>query len=138
MQFRDPRVVVRARADRRVQLVVIGDVVAVQAVRARLKIRRRINIAHAQRMQIRHDLARLGKCEPAIELQSVGAGWDAEMLLPCHAACGRDYILNDEYRMTNVETNPNDEIRNSLWPITGVLSFELCHPFVIRHSPATP
>src|SRR5438132_14165351 len=43
------------------------------------------------------------------------------MLLPCHAARDRDYILNDERRMTNDETNPNDEIQNRSWPITGFL-----------------
>src|SRR5215510_930104 len=36
--------------------------------------------------------------------------------------------------MTNDETNPNDENRNSSWPIKGLLSFGLCHSFVIRHS----
>ena len=50
----------------------VGDVVAVQAFRACLEIRRRISISHAQRMQIWHDLTRLSKGEPAIELQSVG------------------------------------------------------------------
>ena len=79
----------------------IGDVVSVQAFRARLKIWRRINISHSQRIEIRHDLVRLGKREPAIELKPIGAGGDTWMLLPCHAACGRDYILNDEYRMTS-------------------------------------
>jgi len=31
LQLRDPGVIIRSRTDRRVQLVVIGDVVAVQA-----------------------------------------------------------------------------------------------------------
>ena len=56
------------------------------------------------------------------------------MLVPCHAARDRDYILNDERRMTNDETNPNDEIQNRSWPITGFLPFGFCHSFVIRHS----
>ena len=38
MQFRNPGIVILARADRRVQLIVIRDVIAVQAFRARLKI----------------------------------------------------------------------------------------------------
>ena len=58
VQVRDPRIVFLARADRRIQLVVIGDVVAVQAFRARLKIGRRITVADPERMQIRHDVAR--------------------------------------------------------------------------------
>src|SRR5439155_9828042 len=78
--FCDPRVVIRARTDCRVQLVVVGNVVAVQAIRTCLKIWRRINIAHAECVEIRHDLARLRKREPTIELQSVGAGWDARLL----------------------------------------------------------
>src|SRR5215472_6763173 len=59
----------------------IGDVVPMQAVRTRLKIWRRINIAHSQRIEIRHDRARLGKREPAIELQPIGASGDAWVLL---------------------------------------------------------
>ena len=60
------------------------------------------------------------------------------MLLPCHAARDRDYILNDECRMTNVEANPNDEIQNRSRPITGffairVLSFLRHSTFVLRH-----
>jgi hypothetical protein len=59
----------------------IGDVVAVQALWAGLKIGRRINITHAERVQIRDDLPRLRKREPPIELQPVGAGGNAGMLL---------------------------------------------------------
>ena len=68
VQLRDPGVIIRPRTDRRVQLVVISDVVAVQALRAGLKIGRRVYIAHSQRVQIRDDLARLRKREPPIEL----------------------------------------------------------------------
>ena len=71
MQVRNPGVVILPRADRRVEFIVIGNVVAMEALRARLEIRRGISIGHAQRMQIRHNLARLSKGEPAIELQSV-------------------------------------------------------------------
>ena len=39
MQFRNPRVVLFAGADRRVEFVMIGNVVTMQAIRARLKIR---------------------------------------------------------------------------------------------------
>ncbi len=55
VQLGDPGVVFLARTDRGVQLVVIGDVVAVQALRARLKIGRRIAVADAELVQIRHD-----------------------------------------------------------------------------------
>src|SRR5947208_15025048 len=56
------------------------------------------------------------------------------MLLPCHATRDRDYILNDERRMTNDETNPNDEIQNRSWPITGFLPFGFCNSFDIGAS----
>ena len=81
VQLRDPRVVFRARTDRGIQLVVIGDVVAVQAFGARLKIRRRITIADPERVQIRHDLARLRKGELPVELQPVGRAGNARMYL---------------------------------------------------------
>ena len=68
LQLRDPRVIICPRTDRRVQLVMISDVIAVQALGAGLKIGRRVNIAHSQRVQIRDDLARLRKREPPIEL----------------------------------------------------------------------
>ncbi len=77
VQFGDPGIVLRARTDRGVQLVVIGDVVTVQAFRARLKIGRRVAIADSERMQIRHDLARLRKGELPVELQPVGRGGNA-------------------------------------------------------------
>src|SRR4029453_16752119 len=79
LQLRDQGVIIRARTYRGVHLVMISDVVAVQALGASLKIGRRINIAHAQLVQIRQDLARLRKREPPIKLQSVSAGWDAWM-----------------------------------------------------------
>src|SRR6185437_14488338 len=63
----------------------VGDVVAVQTVRVRLKIRRCINVADSQRVEVRDNLPCLRKSEPAIELQSVGAGWD-----PCHVERSRD------------------------------------------------
>ena len=80
VQFRNPRVVLLLRTDCLVEFVVIGNVVAVQTVRAGLKIGRRINVAHAERAQIRNDLARLREGEPAVELQPVGAGWNSWML----------------------------------------------------------
>ena len=79
VQLRDPGVVFLARADRGIQLVVIGDVVAVQALRARLKIGRRIAIADPERVQIRHDLARLRKGELPVELQPVGRARNARV-----------------------------------------------------------
>src|SRR5436190_15399036 len=85
MQLRDPGIIIFARADRRVEVVMVGDVVTVQAIGARLKIRRCIHVAYSQRMQVRNDLACLRKSEPTIELQSVGAGWN-----PCHVERSRD------------------------------------------------
>src|SRR5947208_7742381 len=58
----------------------VGNVIAVQALRARLKIGRCVNIAHPERSQIRHNLDRLRKCERLIELQSIGAGWNTRMI----------------------------------------------------------
>ena len=78
----DPGIVIGARADRRVELVVIGDVVAVQAFRARLKIRRRVTIADPERVEIRHDFPRLRKGELPIELQPVGRGGNARVFHP--------------------------------------------------------
>jgi hypothetical protein len=46
----------------------ISDVVTVQALRAGLKIGRRVYIAYTQLVQIRDDLARLRKRKPPIEL----------------------------------------------------------------------
>ena len=59
VQFGDPGIVFLARTDRGIELVVIGDVVAVQTFGARLEIRRGVSIADPERVQIRHDFARL-------------------------------------------------------------------------------
>ena len=85
MQLRDPGLMLFARGDRRVELVMVGDVVAVQAVRARLKIRRCIHVTDSQRIEVWDNLACLRKGKPAIELQPIGAGWD-----PCHVGRSRD------------------------------------------------
>ena len=61
----DPGIVFLARADRGIEFVVIGDVVAVQAFRARLKVGRRVTVGDPERMQIRHNVARLRKGELA-------------------------------------------------------------------------
>src|SRR5467141_1582658 len=61
----------------------IGDVVAMQAIRARLKIRRCVDITNSQRVQVGHDLTCVRKSEPAIELQPVGASWNAR-IFPFH------------------------------------------------------
>ena len=84
VQFGDPGVVLLARADRGIQLVVIGDVVAVEAFRPRLEIWRRIAIADPERVQIRHDFARLGKGELPVELQPVGRSGNARMSCSAH------------------------------------------------------
>src|SRR5439155_17407087 len=106
-----------------VQLVMIGDVVAMQTIRARLKIGRRVNVTNSQCSQIRHDLACLGKSELAIELQAVGADWNTRPLLFGHIMSSRveTPISNDEIRMTKSETVPD-------------LSRRFHHSLVIRHS----
>jgi hypothetical protein len=81
VKIRDPGIVVGAGTDGRVQLVVIGNVVTVQALRARLEIGRRITIADPERIEIRHDLPGLLKGELPIELQPVSRRWNAGMLL---------------------------------------------------------
>jgi hypothetical protein len=80
VQRLDPRIVIGPGTDRGIELVVIGNVVTVQAVRARLEIRRRVAIADAERVEIRHDLPRLGKRELPVELQPVSRSGDARML----------------------------------------------------------
>ncbi len=142
MQFRDPCVIIGARADGGVQLVVIGNIVTMQSVRARLKIRRCIHVTNPQRVQIGHDLARLRKGEPAIELQPVGASWNARMSPVGHVEWNRDTSSNDEIRMTNDETNPNDEIRNGALIAAASMVirtwlFIRHSTFVVRHFPVT-
>ena len=83
MKLCNPRVIILARTDRRIEHVVVGDVVTVQAVRARLKIRRCVDVTDSECFEVWNDLACLRKSEPAIELQSVGAGWNA-WLRRCH------------------------------------------------------
>src|SRR5437762_13614946 len=83
MELRNPRVIIFARTDRWIEHVVVGDVVTVQAVRARLKIRRCVDVTDSECFEVWNDLACLRKSEPAIELQSVGAGWNA-WLRRCH------------------------------------------------------
>src|SRR5438105_4057885 len=85
MERPDPRLIILARPDRSVELIVVGDVVAVHAVWARLKIWRCIHVTDSQCVKIGDDLACLRKSEPTIELQSVGAGWN-----PCHVERSRD------------------------------------------------
>ena len=99
VQLRNPRIIIRARADCGVQLVMISDVVTMQAIRARLKIGRCVNVTNFQCIQIGHDLACLGKSEPAIELQPVGAGWNARMRF-CH---GRKQTSNAQRPTSNTE-----------------------------------
>jgi hypothetical protein len=51
-----------------------------QAIRAGLKIRRRVNVTDTELAQIRHDLARLREREPPVELQPVSASRNAWVL----------------------------------------------------------
>src|SRR5881392_2263956 len=63
----------------------ISDVVAMQALGARLKIGRRIHVANSERVQICDDLARLPKREPPIKLQPICAGRNARVFAHCLA-----------------------------------------------------
>src|SRR5215469_5629832 len=84
MQFRNPGIIIGTRTDRCIQLIMIGNVIAVQAFRARLKIRRSVDVGYAERVQIRDDGACLVESEPAIELQPVCADWNAWLCRLCH------------------------------------------------------
>src|SRR4029077_16819665 len=109
MELPDPRFIILARADRRVEFVVVGDVVAVQAVRVRLKIRRCIHVTDSQRVEIGDDLACLRKSEPPIELQSVSAGWNAWM--DCGLSCN---FLSFRAKSRNPVAKPNANSAGSL------------------------
>ncbi len=80
-----PGVVIRPCANGRVQPAVIADVVAMETLRARGEVRRRVNIAHPQGVQIGHDPARLRKHKPPIELQPIGAGGNARRMRLHHS-----------------------------------------------------
>ena len=125
VQFRNPRVVLLLRTDCLVEFVVIGNVVAVQTVRAGLKIGRRINVAHAERAQIRNDLARLREGEPAVELQPVGAGRNSWMLRFHHKRKPRQNLQNKQ-----------DECRSSADRFEIQILFILSKIFRITSSPA--
>src|SRR5689334_20513617 len=58
----------------------ISDVITVQALGTRLKIGRSVHIAYSQSVKICNDFARRCKCEPPVELQTVGAGGNPWML----------------------------------------------------------
>src|SRR4029453_7693193 len=79
VQFGDPSVVILARTDRVIQLVVIGNFVAMEALRPRLKIWRGITVADPERVKVGHESARLGKGELAVELKSVSRSGNARM-----------------------------------------------------------
>jgi hypothetical protein len=83
---------------------VVSDIIAVEAVRACLKVRRRINVAHSELAQIRDDLARLRKREPPIELQPVGGRGDSRVMLSFHAGGSRKTVsMTKQIRMTKTE-----------------------------------
>jgi hypothetical protein len=80
-QFGDPSVVILARTDRVIQLVVIGNFVAMEALRPGLKIGRGITVADPERVKVGHESARLSKGELAVELKSVSRSGNARMRL---------------------------------------------------------
>src|SRR5690242_21540417 len=79
MQFRDPGVIIFACPDRGVELVVIGDVVSVQALGARLEIRRCVGMTDPELVKIRHNFSRLLEGEVLAELQAIGRDWNSWM-----------------------------------------------------------
>ena len=81
VQLSDPCIVIRARADRRVELVVIGNVVAVQAFRARLKVGRRVTIRHSKLMQVRNDRAGVLEGKLPIELEPICRNRDTQIVV---------------------------------------------------------
>ncbi len=90
VQLGDPRIVLLARTDRRVEFIMIANFVAVQTLRPRLKIRRGIGVAHTERVQVRDDFACLRESKLPVKLQPVSATGDARMLLLCHVERSRD------------------------------------------------
>ena len=79
-EFRDPGVIIFARPDCGVELVVIGDVVSVQALGAGLEIGRCVSMTDPKLIKIRHNFARLPEGEVLVELQAVGRDWNFWML----------------------------------------------------------
>ena len=79
MQFRDPGVIIFTRSHCDIELVVIGDVVPVHALRAGLEIGRGVGMTDPELIKIRHNFARLPEGEVLVELQAVGRHWDAGM-----------------------------------------------------------
>ncbi len=72
VQGRDQRLVIRVRADFRVEALVVGDVVAVHAAGPRLQVRRGVQVRDAQVAQVRDDGRRVAEREALVELQAVG------------------------------------------------------------------
>jgi hypothetical protein len=97
----DPSIVFGARTNSGIQLVVIGNVVAVQTLRARLEIRRRVTVADPERVEIRHDLARVGESELPVELQPVSRTRNPRVLLRAHEGGGN---LDRIYRMDRIQS----------------------------------
>ena len=118
-QFRDPGVVIVARADCRVEFIVIGNVVTVQTVRSCLKIWRCVNIAHTQFVQVRHDLACLREREPAVELQPVRATGNPRML--CLHERKKRRTLNAERPTSN--SNSDFDVRRSMLGVRRFFTF---------------
>ena len=77
VQSGDELIKILARADGGIQLIVIADVVAMQAVRARAEKGRRIDVADPEIAQVRHEVARLAEGEVLVELQAIGRRRDA-------------------------------------------------------------
>ena len=107
LQLRHPSVIIRARTNRRIQFIMVGNVVPVQTLRAGLKIGRGVNIAYAHSVQIRHDLMRLGKREPPIKLESVRAGRNARVLAH-HSAISSHSERSRGIPVRNLTVTPRD------------------------------
>ena len=72
MQQLDQPVEVGARAQLRVQRAMVDDVVAVQAAGARAQHRRHVQVADAERVEVRQQRGRLHETEAGMQLQAVG------------------------------------------------------------------
>ena len=68
----DHRCKVRLRPKFRIELIVIGDVIAVRAAGPRFEERRKIDVAHAEPRQVGRDRRRLAEAEAGSELQAIG------------------------------------------------------------------
>ena len=68
----DHRPEIFLRPEFRIELVMIGDVIAVHAARARLEDRREIDVADAELREVRRDCPRVTETKAGVQLQTIG------------------------------------------------------------------